>query len=180
MKRIKVVVVIFLVIFSLESFGKEGKIMELKISSPAFKHNEFIPSKYTCDGENVSPEIRIEGIPTNAKSLVLINDDPDAPMGTWDHWILYDIPPTTTVIPEGIKPEREFSNGMKHGLNSWGKVGYGGPCPPSGVHRYFFKVYALDVVLNLPSGVTKSKLLKAMEGHIIAQGELIGKYSRKR
>lgn len=154
--------------------------MEIKVSSPAFRDGDFIPSRYTCDGEDISPEIRIEGVPANAKSLVLINDDPDAPMGTWDHWILYNIPPTTTVIPEGIKPEKTFPNGMKHGVNSWGRVGYGGPCPPSGIHRYYFKVYALDIVLDLPPGATKSKLLKSMEGHVVAEGKLMGKYTRKR
>jgi len=154
---------------------------KLIVSSPAFKHGDFIPSEYTCDGSDVSPEIVIENVPTNAKSLVLINDDPDAPMGTWDHWILYNIPASNkVVIPKGIKPEKEFPNGMRHGINSWGRLGYGGPCPPSGVHRYFFKVYALDVVLDIPPGATKQKILKAMEGHIIAQGELMGKYSRKR
>jgi len=159
-----------------------GKGMDkLIVSSPAFKHGDFIPLEYTCDGSDVSPEIVIENVPTNAKSLVLINDDPDAPMGTWDHWILYNIPASNkVVIPKGIKPEKEFPNGMRHGINSWGRLGYGGPCPPSGVHRYFFKAYALDVVLDIPPGATKQKILKAMEGHIIAQGELMGKYSRKR
>ncbi len=155
-------------------------MVSIKVSSPAFKNGDFIPSKYTCDGDDVSPEIRIEGVPTNAKSLVLINDDPDAPMGTWDHWILYDIPPNVTVIPEGIKPEKIFTNGMKHGLNSWGKLGYGGPCPPGGTHRYYFKVYALDILLDIPPGATKSKILKSMEGRVIGYGELMGKYSRKR
>ncbi|MEN2998947.1 MAG: YbhB/YbcL family Raf kinase inhibitor-like protein [Brevinematia bacterium] len=152
--------------------------MSIKVSSSAFKDGDFIPRKYTCDGDDISPEIRIEGIPTGTKSLVLINDDPDAPVGVWDHWILYDIPPNTNTIPEGIKPEREFPNGMKHGINSWGRVGYGGPCPPSGTHRYYFRVYALDIQLNLPPGATKQKILKAMEGHILAQGELMGKYAR--
>jgi Raf kinase inhibitor-like YbhB/YbcL family protein len=169
--------IVFVAFFTFSLHG--GKVMELKVSS-VFSNGDFIPVKYTCDGDDVSPEIKIDNVPTNAKSLVLINDDPDAPMGTWDHWILFNIPPNYTAIPEGIKPEKEFSNGMRHGLNSWGKVGYGGPCPPSGVHRYYFKVYALDVVLDLPPGVSKSKLLKAMEGHIIAKGELMGKYSRKR
>lgn len=170
-------VVAFFALLNYSLYG--GKVMELKVSS-VFSNNDFIPVKYTCDGQDISPEIRIENVPSNAKSLVLINDDPDAPMGTWDHWILFNIPPSYTVIPEGIKPEREFSNGMRHGLNSWGKVGYGGPCPPSGVHRYYFRVYALDTVLDLPPGVSKSKLLKAMEGHVIAKGELMGRYSRKR
>jgi Raf kinase inhibitor-like YbhB/YbcL family protein len=174
---------LFLLALSFVSFGKNGgKGMDkLIVSSPAFKHGDFIPLEYTCDGSDVSPEIVIENVPTNAKSLVLINDDPDAPMGTWDHWILYNIPASNkVVIPKGIKPEKEFPNGMRHGINSWGRLGYGGPCPPSGVHRYFFKVYALDVVLDIPPGATKQKILKAMEGHIIAQGELMGKYSRKR
>ncbi|MCS7299693.1 MAG: YbhB/YbcL family Raf kinase inhibitor-like protein [Spirochaetia bacterium] len=176
----RALIVFIVLILSFEVFGKEGKVMSLKLSSSAFKHNDFIPAKYTCDGEDISPEIRIEGVPSKAKSLVLICEDPDAPMGTWDHWILYNIPPTNTIIPEGIKPLKEFPNGMKHGLNSWGRVGYGGPCPPSGVHRYFFKVYALDILLELPHSATKSKVLKAMEGHIIAQSELMGKYSRKK
>lgn len=175
-----IVLGIFCFTYPLFSKNKEVHMNKLVVSSPAFKNGEFIPSKYTCDGENISPEIRIEGIPSNTMSLVLINDDPDAPMGTWDHWILFNIPPTMNIIPEGIKPEKEFSNGMKHGINSWGRVGYGGPCPPSGIHRYFFKVYALDTTLNLPAGATKQQILKAIQGHILAEGELMGKYSRKR
>ncbi len=159
-----------------------GKVMkDIKVSSSGFSNMGFIPKKYTCDGENVSPEIVIENIPDATKSLVLINDDPDAPVGTWDHWILFNIPPSNkVVIPEGIKPEKEFGNGMRHGVNSWGRIGYGGPCPPSGVHRYFFKVYALDITLNLPPGSTKKDILKAMENHVLGYGELVGKYSRQR
>ncbi|MBI2208180.1 YbhB/YbcL family Raf kinase inhibitor-like protein [Candidatus Woesearchaeota archaeon] len=145
----------------------------MKLTSPAFKHNGKIPSEYTCDGNDISPELRIEDVPKNAKSLVLINDDPDAPIGTWDHWIVFNIPSTTTKMNKNEEPK-----GVG-GKNSWGRTGYGGPCPPSGTHRYFFKLYALDTELNLVGGATKKELEKAMEGHIIEKAELIGLYKRQ-
>lgn len=155
---------------------KVEKKMEIKVISSAFEHEGMIPMKYTCDGEDISPPLKWEGIPENAKSIALICDDPDAPMGTWVHWVLYDLPADIRELPEGIPTNEVLENGAKQGKNSWGKIGYGGPCPPSGTHRYFFKIYVLDTILNLKPGATKEELLKAMEGHIITRGELMGKY----
>jgi len=142
----------------------------LKVSSPAFNNNSLIPKKYTCDGEDINPELNIEDIPAEAKSLVLIVDDPDAPMGTWDHWIVWNINPVEK-IEESSVPGTE-------GLNSFREHSYGGPCPPSGTHRYFFKVYALKTKLNISSNSRKSDVEKAMEGNILAQGEIVGLYRR--
>ena len=144
---------------------------ELTITSPAFGNNKPIPSKYTCDGDNVNPTLNIEGTPEETKSLVLIVDDPDAPMGTWDHWIVWNIPPTNK-IEENSVPGTE-------GLNDFRKHSYGGPCPPSGTHRYFFKVYALDTKLDLNPNSRKKDVEKAMKNHILAKGELVGLYSRR-
>jgi len=154
--------------------------MNITIESPAFKNGEFIPSKYTCDGEDISPALKWSNIPEGTKSLALICDDPDAPIGDWVHWVLYNIPPQTRELKEHIPSDKILKDGSIHGLNDWKRYGYGGPCPPSGVHRYFFKLYALDTKLNLGPGATKKQLLDAMKGHIIAQGELMGKYQRKR
>ena len=151
---------------------EETEVVNMKLTSPAFENNGKIPSEYTCDGSGTSPELNIEDVPKNAKSLVLINDDPDAPVGTWDHWIVFNIPPTTAKIEKGDEPE-----GLG-GKNSWGRTGYGGPCPPSGVHRYFFKLYALDAMLNLKEGAAKKEIENAMQGHIIAKAELMGTYKR--
>jgi len=144
----------------------------MKLTSSAFEHNGKIPSEYTCDGEGMSPELDIDDVPSDAKSLVLINDDPDAPGGTWDHWIVFNIP-TTAKINKGQEPE-----GVG-GKNSWGKIGYGGPCPPDREHRYFFKLYALDTLLELHEGSGKVDIEKAMEGHILERAELIGLYERQ-
>lgn len=147
--------------------------MIMQISSPAFTHNSDIPALYTCDGADRSPPLQISSVPSGAKSLVLIHDDPDAPMGTWVHWLLWNIDPKTEEIPEDSVPP-----GAVEGTTSWGKTGYGGPCPPSGTHRYFFKLYALDTLLALPPNAGKEKLEAAMQGHILAQGELVGLYGR--
>lgn len=144
---------------------------ELKIKSSAFEHNGLIPKKYTCDGEDVNPPLSIEGIPEGTQSLALIVDDPDAPMGTWDHWIVWNITPT--------KDLEENSIPGVEGMNDFRKHSYGGPCPPGGTHRYFFKVYALDTKLNLSANSKKKDLEKAMQGHIVAKGELVGRYSRR-
>jgi|TARA_B100002003_G_C14057583_1_gene509216 Raf kinase inhibitor-like YbhB/YbcL family protein len=144
----------------------------MKLTSSAFVHENSIPSEYTCDGSDTSPDLQISDVPENAKSLVLINDDPDAPVGTWDHWIVFNIPADTKEIVKGQEPR-----GLG-GKNSWGKTGYGGPCPPSGTHRYFFKLYALDSELSLQEGADKAEIEKAMEGHILAQTELMGTYQR--
>lgn len=143
----------------------------MKIKSSAFEHNGLIPKKYTCDGEDVNPPLSIEGIPEGTQSLALIVDDPDAPMGTWDHWIVWNITPT--------KDLEENSIPGVEGMNDFRKHSYGGPCPPGGTHRYFFKVYALDTKLNLSANSKKKDLEKAMQGHIVAKGELVGRYSRR-
>lgn len=156
-------------------FMTNSNNFEIKIST--FKNNEFIPQRYTCDGEDINPLIEIKNPPANTKSFVLIMDDPDATGGvTWDHWILFNIDPKTQYITEGGLPLNS-----KLGKNSWGKNMYGGPCPPKGSkpHRYFFKLYALDIVLDLEEGATKQEIEKAMEGHILAYSQVIGLYQRK-
>ena len=145
---------------------------ELTVSSPEFENKKLIPSKYTCDGDDVNPPLTIESVPKETKSLVLIVDDPDAPMGTWDHWIVWNIPPTNT-IEENTVPGTE-------GINGFRKHSYGGPCPPGGTHRYFFKIYALDTKLDLNSNSRKKDVEKAMQGHILAKGELVGLYHRSK
>jgi Raf kinase inhibitor-like YbhB/YbcL family protein len=144
---------------------------ELTIKSSAFQPNTPIPKKYSCDGEGINPPLTIEGAPKEAKSYALIVDDPDAPGGTFDHWVVWNIPSATIKILEHSVPGTEGLNGMR-------KPGYTGPCPPSGTHRYFFKVYALDTQLSLGAKTTKRELEKAMQGHIVAKGELIGLYHR--
>jgi Raf kinase inhibitor-like YbhB/YbcL family protein len=144
---------------------------ELKITSKAFIHNELIPEKYSCDGENVNPPIEIGNVPNEAKSLVLIVDDPDAPIGTWTHWVVWNIP-TDGIIGEDCVPGEQ-------GLNSSNEKSYVGPCPPYGMHRYFFKAFALDRILDFKPWTRKEEIENAMKGHIVAQGELVGKYERK-
>ncbi len=145
----------------------------LRIWSIMFADMGMMQARYTADGENVNPPLNIDGIPENTKSLALIMDDPDAPRGTWVHWVVFNIPPTIKEIPENTVPE-----GAVVGKNSWGKSAYGGPDPPSGIHRYFFKLYALDTTLDLDASATKANVEKAMEGHILAQAEFVGKYGR--
>ena len=144
----------------------------MKITSPEFEDNGFIPSKFTCEGEDVSPALKIEDVPDGAKSLALIVDDPDAPGGMWVHWVVYDIGVTFS-IDEAVVPG-------KQGSNDFGRKDYGGPCPPSGVHRYFFKAYALDTELGLDEGIDKRTLENAMEGHVLDKAELVGLYERAR
>ena len=146
----------------------------MKITSSAFQQGGNILSKFTCDGSDTSPPLQITGIPSNAKSLVLIADDPDAPGGLFTHWLIWNISPQTDSIAEGSAPK-----GV-HGTNDFGKSGYGGPCPPPGTHRYSFKIFALDRQLDLRSGAKRSQVDTAMKGHVIAQDELVGRYSRKR
>jgi len=154
--------------------------MALDVSSPSFSHMKPIPAEFTCDGADISPAIRWSGAPRSAKSIVVMCDDPDAPAGTWVHWIVYDIPVSVDSLAENIPTTGTISCGAKQGLNDFRRIGYGGPCPPGGTHRYFFKVYALDTMLNLPAGKTKKDVEKAMTGHVLAHGELVGVYSRKR
>jgi len=154
--------------------------MALKITSTAFKHGEMIPSKYTCDGENSSPPLDFQGIPEEAKSLVLIVDDPDAPIGTWVHWVVYNLSSATGSLEENFPPSAEPVLGVRHGKNSWRKFGYGGPCPPGGTHRYFFKLYALDIFLDLMPGAKKKDVEAHMNGHVLAEAQLMGTYKRMR
>ncbi|MCH8164750.1 MAG: YbhB/YbcL family Raf kinase inhibitor-like protein [Planctomycetes bacterium] len=149
--------------------------MTIDVTSSAFEHEGSIPSKYTCDGEDVSPPLTWSTGPQRTSSYALIMDDPDAPGQTWVHWVAWNIPGTS--LPEAVKPD---ATDIAQGMNSWPRTGYGGPCPPSGTHRYFFKVYALDTRLDLPAKTTKQALLDAMDGHILAQGELMGTYARSR
>ncbi len=148
----------------------------MRLSSPAFAHRNVIPSKYTCDGKNVSPALMIESVPVKTESFVLIVEDPDVPVtirkdGMWDHWVLWNIPATTTTIPEG-------SLLGVQGKNTGGVLGYGGPCPPDREHRYYFKLYALDSTLNLPEGSTKAQVQYAMTGHVLEEAVLMGRYKR--
>ncbi len=156
-----------------------AKGMTFELTSFAFRTGERIPSKYTCDGADVSPLLQWSIAPPGTESIALICDDPDAPVGTWDHWVIYSLPVSTTGLREAVAPDAERPDGSKQGKNSWGRLGYGGPCPPSGTHRYFFKLYALDAMLELPAGATSKQLVAAMEGHIVAKAELMGLYSRK-
>lgn len=145
----------------------------IKIKSPVFNQGEMIPEKYTCKGEDVNPPLLIENVSEEAKSLVLIVDDPDAPMGTFTHWLVWNIDPKIKEIKEDSVPE-----GVVLGTNDFGKTAYGGPCPPFGTHRYYFKVYALDTVLDLPQGSNRSQLEKAIMGHVLDSGTLMGKFSK--
>ena len=158
--------------------------MTFKMASENFRHNETIPTRYTCDGQDISPSLTWSNVPAGAKSLVLIVDDPDAPdpaapKMTWVHWVLYNIPAGTGGLTEGIA-ENELPEGTLQGVNDWHRTGYGGPCPPVGKHRYFFKLYALDTVLPDLKRPAKAALEKAMRGHVIGQAELIGLYRRHR
>lgn len=152
--------------------------MSLALYSPAFPHGQAIPSRYSCDGEDLSPPLSWTGVPPTTETFALIMDDPDAPKGTWIHWVLYNIPAKQVGLPEGQPREATLPDGSIQGGNSWSRLGYGGPCPPSGTHRYYFKLYALDVKVTLPPGATKDQLLAAMKGHIVAETSLMGTYHR--
>jgi hypothetical protein len=157
-----------------------AKPMAITITSSAFQQGKAIPAQFTCDGADISPPISWQGVPQATRSIVLISDDPDAPVGTWVHWVCYDIPPTVDSLAQNMPKADTLSCGGKQGMTDFRRIGYGGPCPPSGTHRYFFKVYALDILLNLPAGKTKKEIETAMKGHILGQGELMGVYSRKK
>ena len=153
--------------------------MEINIESSAFQDGGMIPSKYTCDGMDVSPPLRWSQPPGNTKSLVLISDDPDAPMGIWVHWVVYNILPSQHEFPENIPASEVLESGAIQGKTDFGRIGYGGPCPPSGTHRYFFKLYALNDTLNLGPGATKQQVVDAMKDNVIAEGQLMGRYKRQ-
>ena len=162
--------VIFLMILAGGAFAGQGGGSSMKIISPEFENNGFIPKEFTCQGVDINPTLVIEDIHKEAKSLSLIMDDPDAPMGTWIHWVIFDIPVINRIEKNTI-PGRQ-------GINDFGRKNYGGPCPPSGTHRYFFKIYALDKKLNLEEGIHKKDLESAMQGHILAQAQLLGLYKK--
>lgn len=152
----------------------------MQITSPAFAQSESIPVKYTCDGANVSPPLAWNGVPADAKSLALISDDPDAPAGTWVHWVIYGISPSRSELSEGVEASETVLDSAVQGTNDFDNIGYGGPCPPRGdPHRYFFKLYALDTELSLGPGATKQEVLDATDGHVLAQAELMGIYKRQ-
>lgn len=151
----------------------------MKISTTSFEPGRKIPMKYTCDGEDISPELSWEGAPEGTESFALIMDDPDAPGRTFTHWILYNIPADRTELPEGVFAEKIMKKGCSQGLNDFRMMGYGGPCPPPGKpHHYRFHIYALDTTLDVPSGVTKNAILAAMKGHVLAEAEIVGLYGR--
>jgi Raf kinase inhibitor-like YbhB/YbcL family protein len=152
----------------------------MKVESAAFKEGQPIPRQYTCDGINISPPLEWSGVPKSAKTIAIVADDPDAPGGTWVHWVLYNLPAENIGLVENVPVNEELRAGGFQGKNDFGKPGYGGPCPPSGTHRYFFKVYALDTDLPLKAGATRADVDKAIQGHIVAQAQLMGTYQRGR
>jgi Raf kinase inhibitor-like YbhB/YbcL family protein len=162
------------------SHGQNGKPAPLSVTSPAFKEGEPIPSQYTCDGKDVSPPLHWDGAPPTTKAFAVICEDPDAPAGTWVHWMIYNIPASATTLPEGVKKGPASIDNGRQGVNDFGKIGYNGPCPPGGkAHRYFFKVYALDATAALPFLVKKPDFAKRIEGHIVAEGALMGTYQKQ-
>lgn len=153
--------------------------MSFQISSAAFSANDMIPKKFTCEGSDVSPQLSWNGAPAATKTFALIVDDPDAPVGTWVHWVLYNLPANIKELPEGVEKQGQLSNGALQGRNDFRKTGYGGPCPPAGKpHRYFFKLYALDISLDLKAGASKADLERAIQNHTLGQAELVGRFSR--
>lgn len=160
-----------------QSAVEGGKRMELK--SAAFSQGGAIPPKYTCDGDDISPALSWSAGPDGTQSFALIAEDPDAPMGTWTHWVMWNIPASERSLPEKVAGEKQLANGAVQGTSSFKKVGYGGPCPPGGKHRYFFKLFALDKKLSLEPGARKEDLLKEIKGHILGEAQLMGTYTRK-
>lgn len=157
-----------------------GVSMSIQLTSTAFVDGHAIPAKYTCDDADVSPALAWANVPAGTKSFALIADDPDAPAGIWVHWVVYDLSASTSSLSENVPKSESISGNAKQGLNDFHRFGYGGPCPPPGQpHRYFFKIYALDRMLDLKPGPTKKDLLKAMQGHVLAEGQLMGTYQRR-
>ena len=151
----------------------------MEIKSSSFQEGDMIPAKYTCDGQNISPPLAWNGAPADTKSFAVICDDPDAPAGTWVHWVIFDIPASINGLPESV-PRRDEVPGLgKSGKNTSQHYGYDGPCPPGGTHRYYFKLYALDALLNLNAGLSKEALLKTMKGHVLAEAQVMGRYKRQ-
>lgn len=153
--------------------------MEIKLESSVFENGAMIPAEYTCDGTDISPPLQWDAVPQGTAGIALICDDPDAPMGTFVHWVLYNLPPETRQLQENFPDDETLPDGTRQGMSDFGKIGYGGPCPPGGTHRYFFKIYALDIILDITLVSDKANLISTMEGHILGQGELMGKYKRQ-
>jgi Raf kinase inhibitor-like YbhB/YbcL family protein len=159
--------------------GEGAMTATMKLTSTAFTHEGTIPVRYTCDGEDLSPPLNWEGAPAGTKAFALVCDDPDAPVGTWDHWLLFNIPAARATLPEGVAADATLEDGSRSGLNSWKRTGYGGPCPPPGKpHRYFFRLYALSAPVELSARARKSELLKAVQPLTLATGTLMGTYGR--
>ncbi len=152
--------------------------MALDVTSSAFEEGGAIPARYTCDGLDISPPLSWSPVPSGTQSLALIAEDPDAPRGAFAHWVIYNLPPDTRRLPEDVPNRQTLPGGALQGMNGAGSIGYTGPCPPGGTHRYFFKVYALDTELDLGAGATKEDVVRAMEGHVLAEGRLLGTYQR--
>lgn len=173
---VKPAILIIIILFALGCIAKEDVNMEkISISAEGFKEAGLIPDEYTCEGKDISPSLSWKGIPAGTKSIALIMDDPDAPGGTFVHWVLYNLPAEIQKLPKAMP----LPDGSMQGMTDFGQPGYGGPCPPPGKpHRYYFKIYALDTKLNLPPGASKNQVENAMVGHILTKGELMGKYQR--
>jgi Raf kinase inhibitor-like YbhB/YbcL family protein len=182
MNRVLAIAIIMGIRSAVYAADKEAAVAQFTLSSSSFRNNQPMPAKFSCEGEDASPALKWEGAPAGTKSFALIADDPDAPGGTWVHWMAYAIPATTTGLPESVARTDVVAalGGLKQGMNDFGRVGYGGPCPPRGhgVHHYHFRLYALDAELNLAARVTRKQLDAAMKGHILAQTELVGTYQR--
>jgi Raf kinase inhibitor-like YbhB/YbcL family protein len=177
---IKPAILFLIILLAVGCITKEEDNMEnISISAEGFKEGETIPDEYTCEGKDISPLLSWKGIPAGTKSIALIMDDPDCPGGTFVHWVLYNLPAQTRKLPKAMLLNQTLNDGSMQGMTDFGQPGYGGPCPPPGKpHRYYFKLYALDTKLNLPPGASKSQVESAMKGHILAKGELMGKYQR--
>jgi len=152
--------------------------MTIRVTSAVFEEGEPIPTRYTCSGVDISPPLEWNNLPENTESLAIIVEDPDAPGGLWTHWIIYNLPGDAMSLPEHVMGREKLDNGAEQGLNDFGRVGYGGPCPPNGTHRYFYKIYALDMKLEMPPLIKRDQLLGALKGHILDEGQLMGVYTR--
>ncbi len=178
MKKFYLLTLIILTLLFFNTCKGGNHIMKIKIETTGFNESGYIPTKFTCDGEDISPKLSWSKVPEKTRSIAIICDDPDAPMGTWVHWVVYNIPPEKNSLKENFPKVRKTKEGILQGLNDFRRIGYNGPCPPPGkAHRYFFKIYALDTTIE-GEALTKSELLKKMEGHILGYGELIGLYKR--
>lgn len=159
---------------------EKGATMAFSLNSSQWKEGDAIPQQFTCDGADVSPPLEWSGAPEGTRSFSLVTEDPDAPGGTFFHWLIYDLPAGAHGLPENVSPQKELSDGSRQGRNSFGRIGYGGPCPPRGpAHRYFFHLYALDKKLDLPPGASRDQLDRAMKGHVLAETKLMGRYQRR-